>query len=320
MIFLFLLFLDMSAAIMSCSSAPYTTYPTLRMLFNIIEKNNFGYPPRYHTHLEHAMKMVYLFMRAAYICNPIFILVTQLYDCYSSHSFFEMTVLQVALLAFWTFNLVIGMRQISILTFLVIQHALFINLHFKNYFVYLKRRLTSVLKRVFKFKKSKVIKSSEAAKIRQYNQKLAKITIQFVQMQTKVKFLNFIIFTSTMITLEFNIFIIFDNSSSFFIRSIILLEIPFILLFIFLIFNLMTELNSRSKSILPQLDGCLHTVCWSKKAVLRQKISISEMRSLIAEDGVAVNLADIHQLTKAVLGGLFLRMICDIFLLIDFNR
>lgn len=304
---------------MSCNF-PYKTYPALRMLFDIIEDNNFGYPFRYSSSLNHGMKMVYICLKVAQIISPIFAIVWPFYDYFSRHSLLAMTVFQLILLTVWTFNLVIGMQQVITISFLLIQHTLFINMHFKNYFVYFKFGVLKLLKKVFKFKKSTRIKSTYAAKMNRFNQMLTSITIQFLKMQDKVKLLNYLLYIATIIVLEFNVFIIVDSSSSAFMRFMVLAEIPFLLCFIFLNLYLMTDLNSNSKSILPELDSCLHRVCWSKKTIVKCKLALAEKRSLVAADCVAVNLGGVNQLTRAVMGLAFMKMLFDIFLIIDFNR
>lgn len=305
---------------MSCN-APLQTYPALGMMLDIIDRRDYGYPQAYQSGIDHGMKVVHLILQVFQYGGPIYVIVTPFADYFSRHSIKEMTVLKTFVLAFWTINLVIGMRQIVTLSVLLIQHSIFINLHLKNYFVYLKCSFSAVLRKVCKLKNAtKRIKPTLTVQIIQYDQILSSITIKFLQMQEKAKLLNYMLFLATMITLEFNIFMIADRHSSPFLKTMILTESPFLLLFVFLNIHLMVDLNSKSKSLLPELDCCLHRVCWPKGQIIKWKLSIAEKRTLIAKDGVAVNLAGIDQLTRQLLVSIFPKMICDIFLLIDMNR
>lgn len=308
---------------MSCN-APLKTYPALGMMLDIIDSGQYGYPQKYGTTLDHGMKAVYIVLQVFQYGGSVYVIVMPFGDYFSRHSLSEMTAFKTAVLAFWTVNLVIGMRQVVTISVLLIQHSIFINLHFKNYFVYLKCSLFAVLKKVYRANKSgkrKTIRPIYSAKILHYDGVLSSITIKFLHMQSKAKLLNYMLFLATMITLEFNVFMVADRHSSPFLRTMIFAESPFLLLFVFFNLHLMVDLNAKSKLILPELDGCLHRVCWPRgQGIVRRKFSLAERRTLIARDGVAVNLAEVEQLTRRTLISIFLRMICDIFLLIDVNR
>ncbi|KAH9391834.1 hypothetical protein TYRP_022541 [Tyrophagus putrescentiae] len=88
----------------------------------------------------------------------------------------------------------------------------------------------------------------------------------FLKGQSQIKGLSYVLFLALLFSLQFQAYILLDFRTSSVVRTVVLSELPFMGLLIFTNFYLMSQLNVKSKRILPQLDCCLHRPSVAKVA------------------------------------------------------
>lgn len=122
--------------------------------------------------------------------------------------------------------------------------------------------------------------------------------------------------------LEFFVYLLIDYRTSDFLRGLVLEEIPFIGLILFVCVFLMSQLNSTSKHILTELDTVLHSRIsrTGNEGSVVSKLTLIEQREMIATDQIALNLGDIAYLTRHEIISTIFQMVNYLFLIIDVNR
>lgn len=139
-------------------------------------------------------------------------------------------------------------------------------------------------------------------------------------MQTK--FMTWLICVCSVGALEFDVYLIIDYRTSDFLRALVLDEIPFIGLILFVSAFLMSQLNAKSKGILTELDTVLHhrLLRTANGGSVVCKLTLIEQREMIATDQIALNVGDIAYLTRQEMISTIFQMVNYLFLIIDVNR
>ena len=141
----------------------------------------------------------------------------------------------------------------------------------------------------------------------------------FQRLQTQTKTISLLAYSMSIISLEFQIYILIDSRSSNYLRALVLYEIPSMCMILFVNFYLMSEFNSKSKWILVELDQCLHKIAWPGDLKIG-KMTLFYQRELIASDQIAINMADIFYLVRWEIVKTIFQMVNMLFLIIDVNR
>lgn len=306
---------------MAIFSLKISSFFGANFLFDLIENKKLGYPSRYQKRLDHGMRIIYIFLWVFSLVAPFFLILLPFIDYFSHRSPLSLSTTDVLVLSFWTFNLLIAIRQAVVVSFLFIQQTYFLAVHFCNHFQFFHCKLEKILKRrsAVQKKNKNYLNDETTQKIIRLHQDLTAVISSFLKGQSQVKLFSYVLFITLMFSLEFEAYILIDGRTSSVVRTIVLSELPFIGVLVFINFYLASKTNSSSKRILPQLDVALYRLCWPR-AQMSFKLTLMETRATLADDGLAVNLADVNQLTRVQVGATFKRMLSDLFLIIDLNH
>lgn len=123
-------------------------------------------------------------------------------------------------------------------------------------------------------------------------------------------------------TVEFDLYILIDYRTTTFLRTMTADQIPFVSLILFINFYMMSELNSKSKWILPQLDRLIHGQVHPQE--IGNQISaiekVLEQRQLLASDRISINMGDTFNLVRSEITQTAFQVVNNLFLIINSNR
>lgn len=299
------------------------SYNGIEILFEIVDRGRFGYPARYRKVMDRGMRLLYRLINVFSVFSPVSFILVPYLDFFSRRSLWLLSAVDVLLLAGWTVSLMISLRQLIVISMLLIQQAYFLTVHYSNQLEYAKARFARALRQKFGKRKCSCLcfvrVDNITPKIVRLHRSLTRIMASFLKGQSQIKGLSYVLFLALLFSLQFQAYILLDFRTSSVVRTVVLSELPFMGLLIFTNFYLMSQLNVKSKRILPQLDCCLHRLQWPRSQVVF-KLTLMETRASLAEDGVAVKLGDIHRVTRLQVLATFRLLLADLFLLIDFNR
>lgn len=265
------------------------------------------------------MRLLTLAHYFAHLISPCGAVIAPLLDYFTVYDWADMSFLDKSLVIIWTVILVISIRTTISITFIIMQHMFFLNYYFKYHFLNLKVKLRSVIKRTEKRK----WKSGSFAKTEKILISLRKISLKFLRFRDHTKHAAYLMFMTLIGTVEFDLYILIDYRTTTFLKTITADQIPFVGLILFINFYMMSELNSKSKYILVELDKLIHGGGQHYAKMNGQILDIEKIvdqRLLIDSDRISINMCDIFNLVRCEITQTSFQVVNNLFLIINSNR
>lgn len=276
-----------------------------------------------------------LFPAMSQIMHPLmrFLLITlPMVDMYLNFGNFKL----VHLLLFPVWNLILcaSITVFVSVGVLLAQQTYLINFYYLHRLLYLREKLSKALDLLPTTGKLSVsliegyfvrrwVRSKAAVfRLQKYLTELTTLSAAFLQQNGQFKYMPAVAYYTLCGVIEMDLYLALSRPTKTILRIIAIVSSVVVVFFYFLIFLLMSEMNSRSKSLLPAVNCCLFQDCNFPKKWLKvptQKLTLAETQHFIGADKFAMSLGGIFCMTRLQLLHSCATIVQNVLLIIDLN-
>lgn len=223
---------------------------------------------------------------------------------------------------FWNLVAVIACTQSIVFLILLFQQALFSVTYFKYRYQILKWKLDKSLnfRTRSDLKPRLFLKSIKMTHLQIQLKSLTVLSVYVLQFKRQFRYMSGIAYFVGSLILEFFLFLSLSRSSDPVIRLIASNMAIFIGSFTFVQLVNVTEFNSTSKRLLPELNYALPRMKVTQKGETFSKLFLAEKVVMIASDQISLSIADIFPMTRLVFLQLCLSLLQNVLLILNLNE